>query len=351
MKKLLFLTLLVASPLAAQKVNPGTQITWPTCTAGQVYAPATNTCITPSGTATPAAPAYSVQLANSGVTGLAADPNITINTTTHTLSTPNLLSNVLKNAATNYPFDPTYGGNYIYVASQTPCNLSLLLNDNGAQYPSSVCNGVPFDINTYPGWDYGAPALGNAEVGWYGHNTYGSATAKGSQFYFSGIKGLYNQTFLSTSAGDINYFGTGEGANIKNAWIAGGDEGFHFLRANVNELSPYLATIATGGGGTGANALTLTCTSGCANMGLQNPVIDLTTGTKSGTASSVTAGSIAGTQQVTTSYAVVASTQGLLQGSVTVPRTVNNTTQQLSKATLTVTTSSTPPLIHLILNS
>lgn len=37
---------------ASTKIDPATRINWPTCTAGQAYAPNTNTCFTPTGSGT-----------------------------------------------------------------------------------------------------------------------------------------------------------------------------------------------------------------------------------------------------------------------------------------------------------
>ncbi len=53
------------------------------------YNPFTNTCITNTGSA-PAPPSFAVQLANSGATSFAADPNILIDTVAHTLTSPNI---------------------------------------------------------------------------------------------------------------------------------------------------------------------------------------------------------------------------------------------------------------------
>ena len=39
------LSLLLACPLAAQQINPATDVRWPTCGAGTAYAPASNTCV------------------------------------------------------------------------------------------------------------------------------------------------------------------------------------------------------------------------------------------------------------------------------------------------------------------
>lgn len=49
MKRLLFLLLLFAAPLAAQNINPATDIRWPSGPTGCVYAPATNTCVAGGG--------------------------------------------------------------------------------------------------------------------------------------------------------------------------------------------------------------------------------------------------------------------------------------------------------------
>jgi hypothetical protein len=70
----------------AQHINPKTQITWPTCTGGAIfYDIVHNTCVAgASGSASVHTPAGSVQIANSDVSGLDSDPNITIDPVSHT---------------------------------------------------------------------------------------------------------------------------------------------------------------------------------------------------------------------------------------------------------------------------
>lgn len=234
--------------------------------------------------------------------------------------------------ATNYPDAPSVRGGYF--GANINCNQTYLPNDPGGIYVNSQCLFIQNDNDYSPGYAYGGGTL--SDVGWFVHTTLGSVG--GVRSYSAGIHNIIAIPYYGTGPGDINYSQCA--SIVRQGWLFGSDEGFHCHRDFVQEASPYIGAVATGFAG--AQTLTLNCTSSCSAMGLNTPLIDMTTGVRTGSVSGCT---VVGPGNVTScsisGYTVPVSTQGTLAADVDVPRTVTNTTGQLSAASVTVNINTT----------
>jgi hypothetical protein len=317
--------------------------------------PGTNITITPSGN--------TLTFANSGVTGssltlhhlvlgnsasaIFVDPNAStdgagnLTTVSNTTGVSNTTSQ--NNQSVNYPL-VTAGGQHNYVANLQNCDINETFSLSSVA-AGSYCFAIAFDTVTNPGGNYGVPgdpagATGpTSNVGWFVHSTIGGFIDPNTvNKYNAGITNVYGLPMFATGPGDINYFNMD--IRVKPAWIVSADEGLSAYLNAMSELAPGVWTVATGG--SGANTLTLNCTSNCGNMGLNSPMIDYNsavTGTVTAVTNSVTIGPTTGASLVTTSgfSAFTPSTQATIATNIVSPYLIPNTTGKLSANTLTVT--------------
>jgi hypothetical protein len=276
------------------------------------------------GGGSPCATANAVQISTGSAFG--CDPNITINTTIHTLTSPQLYGN-----SVNPAYNSSLGA---WVPYYNPCTNTQLTGDTGGDYTYSQCHKTVFnDYN--PGFSYGNSSI-TSNQGW--NLPYG---------YFLDVNEFGNGI---TNGSAINYNANKEGDSAlsnwnmwaKPAWIEASGEGTQALRITFAEQPEYLGTVSSGTAG--QTVVNLTCTSHCANdpnngggsgIGLNSDLIDLTSG-QSGTGTYVGGGGTS-PAYITTSLTVTSSIEGSFSAAIDVPRTVGNTTGQLSKATITTT--------------
>lgn len=269
-----------------------------------------------------------VQLNATGVFG--ADPGIFNYTLgTHTLNSVNQsVTGAYNQTATDFP-SVVVPGAIQWSMANFNCTQLHLPGDAGSFFGQAGCVSVPLYKDWYPGWDYGSPGSGTGDdAGWFLPIGLSIQQSSFSAGLHSMISNYWNPI---TGPGDINVM---ESTVIaKPAAIAGSDEGIHMSRKNLIELGEFTATVAS------VSGTQLTLTSPSSSPGLNAPLIDLSTATAC-TLSGVTTSPVSGMALATTSCTLPVSTVGTLAAQVNVPRTVNNSTRQLSSAVVTVNVNS-----------
>jgi hypothetical protein len=249
-------------------------------------------------------------------------------TTPNTVGATALTSTSFVDLANNYSAQPAFGGNYLYPAAAVNC-YQTQISEPGSGFGGSGCVMIPADEDLDPGWNYGAPTP-VGQTGWFGHC---SICSNNILSFAAGISSALSIGAAFDKPGDINAFDLY--VHGRPSWIAPADQGFTDFLHYLTEDGAPTSTIVTGG--TGVTTLSLTCTTYCGTYSLNTPLIDTTAGVVTGTISGVTnSGSgINNVAVATTSFTVGVSTTGTLAANITVPRTVSNSTLQLSAASET----------------
>lgn len=221
------------------------------------------------------------------------------------------------------------------VTNSVTCTQNYLPGDTGSVNGTAVCLSLPNYRDWFAGWDYGNPGengVSASNVNWFSGHVIDATTNSSS----AGIHSMFATLGTYSGPGDLNYVGLT--ANIRQAWIAGSDEGAHMVRKQLDELSPYNGTVATNSN----NNTVLTFTGSGANPGLNSPLLDFNTKTSCTLSSANITGGPVGFGSATTSctlpVSTVASTTNDSFGVISVPRLVGSATSSTVWSSVTTYT-------------
>jgi hypothetical protein len=201
--------------------------------------------------ASPVAPEFSPQLAAPGLAGFVTDPDLLINTTTHTLNELNInINSTLTQTCTNPFFQVPTGG----LACQSIIGTNSLVQNVGQDASGSNALVETYNI-TSPGTNPGTNGAINSF----------DETGGGGPVFLSNIFQRGNHQGGSFT---LNSFGIGDAQGENIGLLSpcnptqGADEGCEGLRIQVSQISATTTGTITSGGTTGSTALQTTVTSG-----------------------------------------------------------------------------------------
>lgn len=250
-------------------------------------------------------------------TGLSPNPCYTAATTSGTPASPNLSIQANNGGA----FGPTP----CLLGDATAVNVNCLFGNtinNGGDFYNSLTDSCTttniagfvfthnlavstcFNIqtrNTYPGWALGNPSLSGSGMGWYNENVLNQKNYQ----QFAGIKGGYVLEQYCAGVGDCNLIDSNP--HLRGGTAAYSDEGSAY-QLKLREDIQTNGTIQTGGGGTGANVITVNKSQDTDGIG--QAIIDTTDDVITTTLTAVSASSTyaTGTVAATVPVSVVCST-------------------------------------------